>query len=411
MLRSKFFLAVFSFTLILLSAFVFQNPNNQGINWSFPYFSGAANFEQPFDWQISPIDFDVAIKLSDQEYRQYKHQKTEGTITNTVNSYGYVFVALVAQKLFPFAGDVQAVIFLQLLVHLGVCIFLLLKIYQSPLQRYGFIFLYAANPLIVYFVTFPFYYFWMFIPSAALVVLWFKPVWRQGSVLVLTPLLLLSLLIRPTTIFLCILFFAAAWILADSKRERWVVFAATVLFICGVVLIAGQSSSAPWHPMYIGVGAYENNLGVPDISDNRGYEYYRRQTGVQINTDAVRGNWNDVAVRAEYMNILKDRYFEMVKAHPVQFLRNATMNTLQIFSVGYIVDRPQLTTASTAAGFFILFFLAYARQLIWVVAVLSSSLSFAWYFPPIPAYNFAAYLLLVSGCLSAFEKVLADRFR
>jgi hypothetical protein len=413
MLRKKLFLALFSIALILISAFVFKNKNTQSVNWTFPYFSGAANFERLFDWQISPSDYETAAKLSDQEYRHYKHQKTEDIIPNTVNNYGYVLVALAAQKLFPILGDIEAVILLQLLVHLGACLFLLLNVFQTHLQRYGFVFFYAANPLIIRFVTFPFYYFWMFIPSAALVVLWFKPAWRWWSVLAFTPLLLFSLLIRPTTLFLCALFFVVAWFLVNSKRDRLGVLVAMGLFVSGAVFVIGQGNGGPWHTMYVGVGAYENNLGVPELADNTGYEYFLSQTGVQINTNAVHGNWNNDDVRSEYLNVLKARYYKMVKESPLLFLKNATMNTLQVFSVGYIVNRPLATWASTVVGFLILLFLVYARQFIWIVAVLASAGSFAWYFPPIPAYNFAGYLLLVSAFLLALEKcwpILQDKW-
>jgi hypothetical protein len=158
--------------------------------------------------------------------------------------------------------------------------------------------------------------------------------------------------------------------------------------------------------MYVGVGAYENKLGVPDFGDNRGYEYFYSQTGVIINTNAVHGNWNDADVHSQYTNIIKKRYLEMVKEAPLLLFKNAIVNTLQVFSLGYVVDRPWATWASTVVGFFVLLFLLYARQFIWVVAVLASAAGFAWYFPPIPAYNFAAYLLLVPAFLLAIEKLL-----
>ena len=112
---------------------------------------------------------DIVKDLSVDEYRNYKHNKTEDVIENNVNNYGYVLVALVATKILPWIGDIQAVIVIQIVVHVLFCVALVLFSFVNSFQRYAFILLYAANPIVIYFVTFPFYYFWMFIPSVALV--------------------------------------------------------------------------------------------------------------------------------------------------------------------------------------------------------------------------------------------------
>ena len=48
---------------VVLSVALFSNKSTQGANWTFPYFSGAANFEKLFDWKISPSDFENVKKL------------------------------------------------------------------------------------------------------------------------------------------------------------------------------------------------------------------------------------------------------------------------------------------------------------------------------------------------------------
>jgi len=407
--KSKIFFSFFTLLLILLSTAFFSNQGWQGPNWTFPYFSGAANFERLFDWKISPSDFEQAKKLSAGDYRLYKHKRTDDLITNTVNNYGYVLVALASKIIFPFLGDVQGVVWFQMLVHVMASLFLLLFIFQTPLQRYGFLLLYVANPMIIYFTTFPFYYFWLFIPSFAFIILVMKPNWRGWCVFVAAPFLLLSLLIRPTTIFLCVFFFIVAFFFACSILEKAGCILAGSLFVAGVVFIASFSTGSPWHTIYVGIGAYKNDFGVIDLSDSRGYEYFFESSGVKISTDAINGNWNDPEIRSSYMHVLRARYFEIVKENPWPLIRNAIMNMLQVFSVGYIVDRPFLTLACTALGFMVLVFLIFTRQYIWVLAVLASAVGFAWYFPPIPAYNMAAYPLLATGGIAGLDSLWLRR--
>lgn len=407
--KSKVFFTLFALLLILLNTAFFCNQGMQSLNWTFPYFSGAANFERLFEWKISPSDFEKAKKLSAGEYRLYKHKRTDDVINNTFNDYGYVLVVLASKIIFPFLGDVQGVVWFQMLVHVMASLFLLLFIFQTPLQRYGFLLLYVANPMIIYFTTFPFYYFWLFIPSFAFIILVMKPSWRGWCVFVAVPFLLLSLLIRPTTLFLCTYFFIVAYFFARSFREKTRTIIACLLFMAGFVFIASLSTREPWHTIYVGIGAYENEFGIPDLSDNRGYEYFQSKTGVIISTNAIEGNWNDPEVRKSYGQVLRARYFEIIKENPWPLIRNAIMNMLQVFSIGYIVDRPFLTLACTALGFLVLVFLIFTRQYIWVLAVLVSAVGFAWYFPPIPAYNIAAYPLLATGGIAGLEFLLSRK--
>jgi len=50
--------------------------------------------------------------------------------------------------------------------------------------------------------------------------------------------------------------------------------------------------SRPWHTIYLGIGAYQNDFGIDDLSDVRGYEYFYSRTGILIDTNAVNGNWD-----------------------------------------------------------------------------------------------------------------------
>ena len=112
-----------------------------------------------------------------------------------------------------------------------------------------------------------------------------------------------------------------------------------------------------------------------------------------------------------YLTVLKERYLEILFNDPLTLIRNTFFNIFQVFSIGYIVDSLFLSYINIIIGFIVCMFLLYTKQFIWIVAILSSCISFALYYPPIPAYNFASYLLLVMATLYGFDKIFKDYFK
>jgi len=385
------------------SIYLFCNKGMMSISWTFPYFSGAANFHRLFNWQISPADYLVANQILPQNYPEYRHQETPCTIGYSLNSYGYVLVALLSRTVFYWLGDLQSVIYFQILIHLTICFFFIVFIFPSVKERLIFIFLYAANPLVIYFATFPFYYFWLCVPSACFAVLLLKPQWRSQTVMASTLLLLISLLIRPTTLFLCLLFYVFAFKLLIKNRFL-VLVPSLALFIAGALLFSSVNPRyPPWHTMYIGIGAYANNAGVSSLSDEEGYQYFSKKTGIEISTNPVSGNWGKPDLMKNYNEILKDKYIQILTTSPGTVAKNAILNLGQVFSIGYIDRRPLLSLLSSLIGYGVIAYLLICRQISWLAAIAASAASFFWYFPPIPAYNFASYLLLVCGFISSLS--------
>ena len=385
----------------VMSVRLFHNGGMMGLDWSFPYFSGAANFKRLFDWQISPSDYQFAQQLPLSEYLHYRHQASADTVPYAINSYGYVLIAVLARSLFQGVGDAQAVIALQLAVHALISALFLIFFFTNTWSRLAFVALYVANPLVIYFATYPFYYFWLCIPSACCAALLLRPGWSRPLLLVATPLLLLALLIRPTTIFLSLLLYAFAF--RNLVGERWrVVAPALSLFVAGVVLISSVNPrQPPWHTMVVGLGAYPNASGGMGLSDDVGYRYFTQQTGLAITTSPIDGNWGQPALTKAYGHVLRARYLKALMADPLRILVNAMINLGQVFSVGYIVDSPSLSILSSLIGWAVAVYLLVRGQLVWVLAIAASALSFFWYFPPIPAYNFASYLLLACGLIAS----------
>lgn len=397
--------------LVVGSAALFKNDGVQGVNWTLPYLSGAANFQSLTEWRISPADYDRVVKMTAAEHRVYRYQRTEDTVFNTNNAYGYVLVALAARNLFPWLGDLQAVVHLQVLVHVALSLFIFAAVLRTPLQRWLFIILYAANPIIVYVVTYPFYYFWTCIPSVALAVVWLRPEWIRTVVPLLTPVLLFSLLVRPTTVFVCLFTFAVAFWIGRSRATRAVVAGSLIAFVAGTALIAQGTGTPPYHTMYIGIGAYPNPHGIERPVDNEGYDYFEQETGIEISTHAIHGNWNNPELKELYMETLRGRYFEITRDTPLLLARNALYNFAQSFSVGYDTSRAWLRPISAALGALVIGFLVFTRQWTWLVGTIAYTAAFAWYFPPIPAYLFGAYLLTTIGVILGIVAWLGRRRR
>src|SRR5262249_25506299 len=75
---------------IACAAFVFRNRGGQAVDWSFPYFSGAANFAL-HEWRVSPAEYAAVRDMDPGDYRAHRHQRSADTIRYTYQNYGYVW--------------------------------------------------------------------------------------------------------------------------------------------------------------------------------------------------------------------------------------------------------------------------------------------------------------------------------
>lgn len=387
---------------IAITTFTFKSNNDQGVQSSFPYFSGAANYSSLFDWRISPDDYVKVAKMSQQERQAYRYVRTEKTIKNSINNYGYVLVAFAARNLFPWLGDTQAIVLLQALVHTILSLLVLGVLLNTRFQRSLFFLFYAINPFVIYWVTFPFYYFWSVLPSFVLAVVWFKPDKIRNWFPLLTITMLFSLLIRPSTLYLVIFVFLVAFFRNNQKISRRIVLLCFTLFITSFLWLSQQNVwyRSPFHTAYIGVGIYTNPYGLHG-GDQEGYDYYKYKTGETINTDPIVGNANN----AKYMSVLKQRYYEIVKESPLLLVRNAVLNTTQAFGVGINVSRSWTRPFTVGLGLLIIGLFIFTKQWVWGLGIFAYAIAFTLYYPPIAPYLFGANILVVLGLCLAIEKL------
>jgi hypothetical protein len=275
--------------------------------------------------------------------------------------------------------------------------------------------LYALNPVVLYFVTFPYYYFFQAIPSFALIFLlltrdrWIgpeRPTLLSGYV-ALSVMLAFVLLTRSTTIVAIAAFFVLAALWVPDRR----VMALGVVLFAGVVA-TGHSPSQKnfWHTAYIGVGGYPNPH-VSGLSDNNGYALFERKTGVPLDA-SLGGNYYQAPVMAQYKEVAQDEFLLILRGEWPRLTLNAVLNVLQGFTIGYLVGQPHWVHLGMAAvGLAVLGLFLATGQFLVAALVVTTSLTFTLYYPPIPAYMYGAYALLALGVIRTCDRLLPSKLK
>lgn len=378
------------FALIIAAALVFRNRGAQSVAFTFPYFSGAANATVLYDWNISPSDYQRVKSLPVEQYLAYRHQRTADLHPNTYNNYGYVLVVLLARTIFWWMGDGNAVVCLQILVHAAISL-AIVRLLGTPVRRWSFVILYAVNPLVLHVVTFPYYYFWAVVPcfvfaywalGGAPRMIWIVP----GAIF----LFFFGFLIRPPTLFVCLLAFG----LLFWRGRRLSAAIGICAFAALQFQAGGHFYTSPWHTAYIGIGAYPNPYGIEKPLDSAGFDFYRKTTGREMTSNPIDGSFQDSQQRDRYWSALRARYLEILAGSPILIARNAALNLVQSFGVGYDVDRRWVVVPSMLMGLGMIALILLSRQWMWGLGILAYAAGFAAYFPPIPAYLFGAYLFI-----------------
>ena len=153
--------------------------------------------------------------------------------------------------------------------------------------------------------------------------------------------------------------------------------------------------------MYVGLGAYPNPY-VEKLSDNAGYEMFTERTGISLSF-SIGGNYYNDEVQEKFRKVFEEEYLHVLKNSPWLLARNAVLNGLQSFSLGYFTSSRLLSYLSCVCGLLVLIWLVLQRRFIWVMAIGIHSLSFTPYYPPIHAYMFGAYILIICAILISFD--------
>lgn len=400
-LAGKYFYGI-ALLVVLASAYTFRSTSEMSPVFTVPFFSGAANFQPGAGWRYAVEEVFRYDALSPEARGHYRFRKFPGAalVPYSHNNPGLLYNILVAKSLFFWLGDVNALKCYQVLVHLLVC-GVALALLRKPWHRGLFLLAYAANPLVIYFVTFPFYYFWQVLPSLAIVVLLgYRKKLHPAAVALLAAGMALALVTRPTVVF------AVGCGFGLLLRTGWrnVAVAGATFALVTLVLYAPASNKTVWHTIYVGVGAYPNPY-MQGLSDNNGFDLFRSRTGIALSISPG-GNFHEPVLFKRYEALLRDEYLVMLRQSPLLLVRNACLNFGQAFSAGYFVDYPRwVSYVSAAFGLVFCLLLVRYRLFWWAIAIAATTLSFFPYFPPIQAYMFGSYLLLVMAFIALLEKI------
>lgn len=367
--------------------------------YSVPYFSGATMLDLSKGWQFDLSEVQRLKDISGYEIYHYQFDGTPKDLkVNTLNNTGYLYVVFLAHYLFPFLGPIGSVVLLQLFFH-AILSFMIVRLLKRETEKILFLFFYFLNPLVLYFAVFPFYYFWQVIPSAVFLYFYLYsgskiPIFSFTIGIILA---LFAFWVRPTVLFLLIFII----IYTTYKFRTWIPIASIpVLVFLGLFwnsTLNMTKAYGPWHTAYIGLGAYPNPFeGLYNLSDDRGYDKYESITGHRISASIDGEYTTSIEIRQNYLETLKKVYLEAIEDHPELFVRNAVLNTLQGFSVGYINGGgfyKHILIAIT--GLFYILLLLYQKSYLELLTLLASLCSFTLFFPPIQGYYYGTILLLV----------------
>jgi hypothetical protein len=377
-----------------------QTGSRQSSNWMAPFLSGAQHLKWSGEFLIDLQDVRQFKNLDSATIEDwYRFRQSSSPQPHGSDPIGYVYLIKLAIRLFPWSGHQLAIILLQGLMHLLLCLVVVREQTLSVRFRVLFLILYALNPIVLRFVTFNHYYFWQALPSFFLLFFWLRVKSRLGWVLV-GALLPFVLLLRPTTLPAILACFGSVLYLRQS-RQLGLVYG--LAFATLAIWLFTPNLKNPWHSMYAGIGAYANPYSIR-LSDNSAYDLFQKHTGRVLNAE-IGGNFFDPQVQQQYQQITRTTYLEVLRESPLLLIKNAIINYFQSFSIGYLNKAPDWLNyliALSGAGFFGV--LLYLRKYRLVGFMTLTVIGFVPYYPPIPAYMYGNYLLLVCGLIEVLQK-------
>lgn len=383
--EKKIILYILAAILLVFALKFLENNQQQHPDCTSPYLSGATNWSLGEGWKVNLPEMEYFKTLSAEDRIHYRFTATDKTESYAYNAIGLMYMDAFSRTIFFWQGDLQSLISLQQLIHILLSFWILLLI-KSSRQKILFYFLYAVNPLIVYLVDFPYYYFWQVIPTAVLLIYILRNKKIGNMAFSIAIIFSVIFIMRPSTLFISL--FVLGYI--GYKESKLKALISIVLFLGLSFLMKPDSVNQPWHTMYVGVGAYSNEYNI-ELKDESGYEKFEREIGQKTT-----GGCKKDALYEEYVSsFIKKKYFDIIEESPFLLMKNALLNILESYGFGYKPNLMVINYFSAFIGLVLMLLLLYFGEYILFFAIGISSASFTLYYPPIAAYLFGSYILIV----------------
>lgn len=388
-LKGLFFVFLLFLSTLMIDK-VISYKGEMGANFYGPYLSGAKNLTFGGDFMISTEECSVYENLNYEDRLNFEFTKTSDLNQYFMNEMGFCYFVWAATNIFYWLPDLKAIFYFQMLVHAILSGVFLLGIRKNKWLFFLFLFLYVLNPVIISFTHY-FYYFWMVIPSFALLYLHKVPKLKWFSLFLFTFIIPFVLATRLTTILVV---FILWFYLAREITSKLTVAVATSLMLFFAFLIVKPNVKPFFHTAYIGLAAYPHP-DVKNMLDNTGFEFYQSKKNIQL-SGSIKSDFYDPAILMDYNQNLKIEFLRIVKDKPLLFIRNVTLNTLQLFFVGHYVGGGfKIALIFSFIGLILLLFLMIRRKFELILFILAPSILFIAIYPPIAVYMYGSYLFLI----------------
>lgn len=395
-------ISVIFILIFIIQVFLYGPRIGQSPVFTVQYFSGAKLFNIDMGWRFDKNEAEKMKSLKGYDIYTYQFDNPRKAIsTYNENSSGLLYVIIFAEHIFPFLGPIGALVLLQIIIHLICCFIIYFKL-KRPVEKTLFLLLYFINPIVVYFVIFPMYYFWTIIPSVIFLYYYINSKTTNLTGYIITAILcFIGYAIRPTVLPLLLLIPGYNYFKTRNLKPLIAFPVYLILFFGWNHYLNFTKNYTPWHTMFVGVGAYPNNYPyLQKLSDNEGFDRYASITGLQV-SNSIDGNYHADSIRNDYSRIIENEYLKIVKESPLLIVRNGLLNYLQSFSAGYKTKTSFLVNILISlSGLILILLLIKFKKWPLLIAISFSAISFTPYYPPIPAYMYGSFILIAYSIIS-----------
>ena len=398
----------------LIFTYLFSNEKHQG---ALPYYLSASLNEISLSsvsfseeetllfksYNIKDAQGDLPATNGPNYFKFSQKSSIPATAAETISKFGYIvsvgFLLYLKFLRFFFAwmpsiGDITMVIIGNTIIHISCC-FAYLKLTPNLVKKRVFTLFYFLNPLIIILYTFPYYYYLLVLPSVAAIYIYQNNYnIRLKAYVPIFIILLFSILVRPTVTIgiLCICLITA--LLCNTIRN-WIAFILLVVLVA-LFYVNNQLIFGPWHTMYIGIGAYANNLDIA-LTDQATNDFYQN---IFLNDKALENNIDYIYK----LDLLKNEVLRIVHLNPILYIYAALKNLLHLYGFGYSVDYYWFQYLSMTAGALYILLSVNKKLYFHLIVILTLNVGYVFYFPPVPMYMAGTYILLIHGWLEIFSK-------